>query len=332
MLEKNTCYVIIINYNNWKDTIVCVENLIQHKIEHSKIIIIDNASTDDSSAKIKEYLAGKLDAVLTEIYPIHEKELFIEKKDYSIIHEIENNAFDIKLSKINLYSSPKNGGFAYGNNLGVKISKLDINYKNGYLWFLNNDTFIDQDALQNLIIHFHSKNFGLIGSKILNYDSPHEIQSICGKLNRYKGKIIVCKNENDIDKMNYPIGASLFTSTKIFDEVGFFDETYFLYFEEIDYSNQILKHGYNIGVALNSIVYHKQGATTGSSKKIKLKNLFIESFKYKGLIKLYKKHYPNLILIAYFYLAMRALKQLLKGNRDHFKLIVNIIFTNPSKF
>ncbi len=325
-MNNHVSYIILINYNNWIDTIICVENLVQNSWKNCKIIIVDNASNDDSIEKIENYLEGYLDEIVKENYPVKDSAIIINKKKFQEFDQNISKKLDAELSQISLIKSNKNGGFAYGNNLGANLAKADSKIDTDFLWFLNNDTYTDPNALNALINYFKSDNYGLIGSKIIDFEPPHDIQAIFGKLNRFSGNISVVKSSENIESMDYPIGASLFTSLKIFYELGRFDENYFLYHEEIDFSTQAIRNNYKIGVSLDSIIYHKQGATTGSKKKKKKDNLYIESFKYRGFILFYKKFHPKLTLIAYTNLFLKSIKKLLKRELKHSKLIIGIIF------
>jgi GT2 family glycosyltransferase len=324
-LDNPISYIILINYNNWLDTVICVENLIQNNWKDCKIIIVDNSSNDNSIEKIHDYLNGNIDELIIENYPKRDSLIKINKK---VFQEFDHNTpikLDSELGRISLIKSNINGGFAFGNNLGANLAKADSINESDFLWFLNNDTYTDPKALDTLINFFISDNYGLIGSKIVDYDPPHDVQAIFGKLNKISGNILVHKSANNLQSMDYPIGASLFTNIKIFYSLHKFDESYFLYHEEIDFSTKAIQNNYKIGVALDSIIYHKQGATTGSKKKKKKNNLDIESFKYKGFLLFYKKFHPHLILFAYVNLFLKSIKQLLKRDLKHSRLIIGII-------
>jgi GT2 family glycosyltransferase len=229
--------------------------------------------------------------------------------------------------KIKLIENKINRGFASGNNIAIQYA-LNVCESPFYLWLLNNDTITDINCLSALITYYQSDNFGLIGSKILNFLPPHDIQSLYGTFNKYTGRLRTIADINSTSKIFYPIGASLFTSSNVVKQVGFIEESYFLFHEEIDYSTRVRKLGYNIGICSDSIVYHKQGVSKGSKKEKKKTNLSVEKFKYIGLIKFYKKHYPSIIYAAYLRLFLKAIKFLFKGEIKNAQLIFIIIFSD----
>ncbi|MCT7635632.1 glycosyltransferase [Aliarcobacter butzleri] len=139
-------YIIILNYNGWKDTIECLESLkcIQ---EDYKIVLIDNKSTDDSIDKLENWIQNQ--------------------------KELSSNLIFIK--------SSENNGYAAGNNIGIKYVESQEDAE--FIWILNNDTLIKADILENLLNcykNLENENIALLGSKILNEDLT--IQSI-GYLN-----------------------------------------------------------------------------------------------------------------------------------------------------
>nr|VUD34091.1 rhamnosyltransferase [Raoultella sp. NCTC 9187] len=69
-------------------------------------------------------------------------------------------------------------------------------------------------------------------------------------------------NEKISHNIDYIIGASFFITNKVLRDVGELSEDYFLYFEEIDYCIRAKNKGYNIFPISDSVVYHKEGAST----------------------------------------------------------------------
>ena len=309
-------YVILVNYNNWKDTLFCVWDLL-HKPWNHEVIIVDNNSTDDSVYQIERFISNH--AV------IHDLNLIPNwyRQDQSYNPEIE----------IHFIKAQENGGFAYGNNLGIqKVFEL-CNDQKAYVWLLNNDTFSNADTLPELISFFNSGNYGLVGSQIVNFNPPHDNQSFCGTLlvNMANFKVHSSPFIPKKSQLIYPIGASLFSSLKKISKVGLMDEAYFLYYEEIDWSMMFSKYGMISGIAEQSKVYHKQGATTGSKRNKTKKNLGIEKYKYLGILRFYEKHFPQKIVIVYLNLFYKACKAIIKGNGKLGLLILKVIIKTEKR-
>jgi GT2 family glycosyltransferase len=284
-----------------------------HKNWNIEIIIVDNASSDDSVLKVNHFI--------DDSNSIHE--LNVIPSWFKQTGTLNNNI------PIHFINSDINGGFAYGNNIGINKAKTLSLSDNDYVWLLNNDTYTQEFTLPKLISTFDSKDYGLLGSQIVNFTPPHENQSYCGVLSINSANLRVFSSQTYPKKQQilYPVGASLFTSIERITKVGLMDESYFLYYEELDWSIAFMKKGYELGIVKESIVYHKQGATTGSIKNKNKSNLGIERYKYLGIIRFYKKHYPGKLYAAYFSLLKKAGKWLLKGDFQHCFLIFRIIFS-----
>jgi len=319
--DKLLTNIVVVNYNNWEDTIVCLNSILNTTNLSYRVIIVDNFSSDDSIDRIENWGYNRLNNSID----FHGDRKKMEFKTF----EANNDEFvEEKFTHI-LVKSNRNGGFAYANNLGAYVSKL-FNINNSYLWFLNNDTKINDRTLDALIDYFNSDNYGLIGSLILDYDKPHAIQAYCGNLNKWTANTKVITNQLSIKKTDhiYPVGASLFTTSEIYSTVGGMDESYFLYYEELDLSKKILSNGYKLGISIDSHVYHKQGATTKSKKNQKKTNLAMEGYKYRGLLRFYRKNYPKLTIISILNLFLKSFKRMMRLEFKHSFYILKQIFTS----
>ena len=141
----------------------------------------------------------------------------IDKKYPIIIVENSlNNKLKLELEKI--YSNvtcilPKeNLGYGAGNNLGIKHAKSK------YVLILNPDTILYEDTISNLLIQAEIiKDFSIIGPRIVENENE-------------KPEILKKDNES----VQYIKGFAILFNKEKFDKIGFFDENFFLYFEEID--------------------------------------------------------------------------------------------------
>jgi GT2 family glycosyltransferase len=74
-------------------------------------------------------------------------------------------------------------------------------------------------------------------------------------------KVIEC---NDTITFDYIFGAAMFLPIAAVQKVGLLNEEYFLFYEELDYTQRLKRQGYDIGWCKNSLVYHKGSASVGS--------------------------------------------------------------------
>jgi len=159
---------------------------------------------------------------------------------------------DLKLKLESNYSNVKcilpkeNLGYGAANNLGIRQVKTK------YFLILNPDTTLIENTLEELLICANKiKNFAILGPKFVEGDNIN--------INEIKN-IDLEKNQSSIEKsISYVKGFAIFVNKEQFDKIGFFDENFFLYFEEIDLCRRVIKSGKKIYLAPNALVRHTGG-------------------------------------------------------------------------
>lgn len=225
--------IITINYNGAHDTCELIDSLKKHENYPHEIIVVDNGSVDP-----KGYISIK------ENYP------------------------DIKVIR-----SDKNLGFAGGNNLGIKHATGD------YLFFLNNDTMITSPTLAYLVDRLESSpEIGCVSPKIACWPKLQIIQ--------YAGftpmSYITLRNEcigykqfdrgqfDEAHETSFAHGAAMMIRTKDIQKYGLMPEFYFLYYEELDWCEQIHKAGFSIWYEPKSTIYHKESVSVGTQSPLQV--------------------------------------------------------------
>ncbi|NVJ47608.1 MAG: glycosyltransferase family 2 protein [Cytophagia bacterium] len=309
--------IILVNYNGFQDTIECIESLWKMSTEDFRVIIVENGSTDNSHQQLSQFV---------NIY--HGSAISSEEVDNTEYIE----------SRLILVSSPFNGGFAYGNNIGIRLAVRLADTK--YIWLLNNDTIVHEDALAELIKAHQEKSSsgekkpGIIGSKILFYHNRSLIQGIGGTFTPLTAKTrLIGFNKVDHGQYDYYdgnldmiLGASMFVDTDFITTVGYLNEDYFLYFEELDWSKRALRFGYTTSCHTPSIVYHKQGAST-NNRVFGKKNNSAMVYMYSSLILFYKTFYPKYLILAKIRILLQLIKYRLQG-RISMRPLFSKIFLN----
>ena len=295
MNKNEKVYLVILNWNGYKDTIECIESIFNSTYKNYRIIIVDNNSSDNSVEKIRNWL-----------------DKFKNKNSYTILDE----DCDIKSNdSIVIIKSKENRGFAGGNNIGINyiLKQKDADF----IWVLNNDVTISEECIENLVLYAkQNSRYGLIGSTIMEYYNPEIIQYAAGA----KFRLITCtskpfmagKKLEDIkflDESNIEIdyigGCSMFFRTEVLEDIGLLNDDYFLYFEEIDYSKRMEESEYKLGWCKDSLVYHKYGASIGSENIVSKKSKTSEYYSNLSSAKFIRNYYPglfNLIMVNRFIL------------------------------
>ncbi|MDN5849502.1 MAG: glycosyltransferase family 2 protein, partial [Nitrococcus sp.] len=238
------------------------------------VVVCDNASSDGSPERIRDWAAGRLDT-LRPGQPALVKYLRAPlAKPIDCLEltraEAEAPTPDLPDAPLTLIHTGANLGFAGGNNVALRyaLARADTDY----VWLLNNDTIVAPDALTRLVERMDGDpGAGLCGSMLLDYDDPNRVQALGGaRFNPWLGthRVIGAGQAADapVDgrwveaSMSYVIGACMLASRRWLEEVGLLCEDYFLYFEEIDWAVRGRRR-LRLAVAPRSRVYHKCGAT-----------------------------------------------------------------------
>jgi GT2 family glycosyltransferase len=190
-----------------------------------------------------------------------------------------------------------NSGFSRANNLGYNQSE------GKYLLFLNSDTIVHHNTLDKIVRYLDQHpDAGVLGPKILDPESnpTASFQRFLDVKKLFLGSERL-RYFVDIDRyrMNYPLydfaatqdvewvsGACLATRRDIFEQVGRWDEHYFLYYEDMDLCLQVLRAGFRVVFYPDAEITHLFGR---SSKKVKqdLRDIQKRSMRYY-----FSKNYP----------------------------------------
>ncbi|MCX8026856.1 MAG: glycosyltransferase family 2 protein [Thermodesulfovibrionales bacterium] len=291
-------YIVIVNYNGWGDTILCLESIFRLRYNNYKVIVVDNGSTDDSANNMKNWLEGRLNHYIPKDHPLRYLALPIQRQtvDYKIM-TLSDVRQDV-LHKLNIILLDENVGFAGGNNIAMILALADVKCK--YVWILNNDTVVKDDSLSIITSLADAiskeKKVGIIGSKLLYFDDPTRINALGGRYFRCIGMPVQNLN-NKLDngikpaRIDYIVGAAMLVKREFILDVGLMSEEYFLYFEELDWILRGKRKKWDIIQCNDSIVYHKEGSTIGSSKRKKTKTPVTDYYSHRNRILITKKYF-----------------------------------------
>ena len=194
--------------------------------------------------------------------------------------EDEATIIEQRYPHVTVVRSPRNLGFAGGNNLGIKSAH------GKYLFFINNDTIIrgeggevrGESILQPLIDRLESSDkIGMVCPKIRFAWGTNPIQfagytPLSSVTMRNRG--IGCGEEDhgqyDIPHPTpYAHGAAMMVRREALEKVGMMPECYFLYYEELDWSMMFTRSGYEIWYEPRFTIYHKESQATGQNSPLK---------------------------------------------------------------
>ncbi len=336
--------IIILNWNGWKDTLEALESVYQIKYPNYGVVLLDNASDDESIEKIREYCEGKI-KVKSEFFEYSKSNKPINLTEYqkNELNSMENQNINPSNKELILIKNNKNYGFTEGNNIGIKFALKTMNPH--YILLLNNDTVVDNYFL-NELVNTGEKNpdIGFLGPKIYYYEfngRKDVINFAGGKNNLWKfkpsniGYKKLDKGQFDFNQeVDFVHGCCLLAKVKMINEIGLLDQEYFSYREENDWAMRGQKQGWKSGYVYKSRIWHKIGGSTDRNT-----NLFVDYYETRNRFLFIKKYgdtlhkttfilyfiffdfwYISAILLLYFK-NYKRFRSFLKAVSDGLKLI-----------
>jgi N-acetylglucosaminyl-diphospho-decaprenol L-rhamnosyltransferase len=194
--------------------------------------------------------------------------------------------------RVRVVQSGRNGGFGAGNNVGIRAGLPD-GTKPDFVYLLNSDAFPAPDAIRALRDHLLSNPAtGFAGSYIHGPDGePHRtafrFPSIAsefegavrfGPVSRiFRRKIVAMDLPTQTTRVDWLAGASIMMRQAVLDQVGLFDETFFLYFEETELCHRAAMAGWPTDYVVESRVEHIGSVSTGMKTWARVPQFWLDS-------------------------------------------------------
>lgn len=235
------------------------------------LTIILNWRTPDMTIRSLEAALRAMDGLQGEIVVVDN-----DSGDGSF-ERISEHVAEQRLDTVRVIRSDRNGGFGAGNNIGIRAGLSDGTVPD-YVYVLNSDAFPAEDAISVLSSYLdQNPRAGFAGSYIHGPDGdPHlttfrfpsiasEFEGACrfGPVTRLLSKRRVpVPTPREACRVDWLAGASLMMRSSVLKEIGLFDETFFLYFEETDLCRRALRAGQEVHFVPESRVAHIGSAST----------------------------------------------------------------------
>lgn len=268
-MSDKTVSIIVVNHNAGPSLVNCSAAALQ---QANQLVLVDNASVDMSSQAVAERFSanGGLKVILSE----------------------------------------KNLGFATGCNLGLAASE------GTFVLFLNPDCILQPGSLQRMLRVLQSdSHVGMVGGLLINPDGTEQgggrravptpwrsfvrafgLHRLAERWPRlfsdfYLHKQPLPKGPIEVEAIS---GACMLVKREAIDDVGTWDEGYFLHCEDLDWCMRFRQKGWKILFVPDAVVVHDQGTCSRS------RPLFVEWHKHKGMVRFYRKffkrQYPGLLM------------------------------------
>src|SRR5689334_19162420 len=120
---RETVYIVIVNWNGWRDTIECLESVLRNRYESYRVIVCDNGSSNDSVDRIREWAEGRLDLPSDSTHPLASltRPGVPKPVPYTFLSraEAEQGPLPNEVPPLVLIDCAANLGFAGGSNVGL---------------------------------------------------------------------------------------------------------------------------------------------------------------------------------------------------------------------
>ena len=216
---------------------------------------------------------------------------------------------------VEVIEAPRNGGFAYGNNIGVvstlqQIGNRESRIVNRGVLLLNPDTVVRRGAIAAMarFLDEHPA-VGIVGPRLLDADdrpqcSAHTFPSPLGELEatlrfgpasrllaRWRVSPPIQDQPHPCDWVS---GAAMMARREVFEQIGLMDEGFFLYFEEVDFCKRARDAGWEVWCLPEAEIVHLEGASTGIREPRKRR----AGYWYDSRRRYFRKHHGVVGLVA----------------------------------
>jgi GT2 family glycosyltransferase len=221
--------VVVLAWNRLEETIECLASVAACGRPNTEIILVDNASKEPVGNRVRE--------------------------EFPDVHVIENE---------------RNLGYAGGNNVGLRYAlSLDVDY----VLVLNNDAIVAPDAIDEMVALAEADpEVGAVGARVMQYENRERVYGVVGKL-VYMPTLIRLEglHADNLDRFSatrdgdFIPGCSILIRRRVLRHVGFFDERFFAYHEDVDWCTRAWVAGWRISYLPSAIVYHRGAIHYGAS-------------------------------------------------------------------
>lgn len=194
-----------------------------------------------------------------------------------ILYIIDNASSDDTLKKVAHYTDPRivvimnqeNVGVAAGNNQGIKAS---LEAKCDEVLLINNDTEFEPQLIEKLMLGLEVHQCHITVPKMMYYDKPNLIWCAGGQFNRWQayavvhygmGQLADQRRYNVARRVEYTPTCCMLIRKCVFEIVGFMDEKYFVYFDDVDFCFRALKFDLKMYYIPHAELRHKVSSSTG---------------------------------------------------------------------
>jgi GT2 family glycosyltransferase len=272
-----TVSIIMLVWNSYEVTRDCLLSLRKLDYPAYEVILVDNGSIDSSGERLA--------------------------REFPEVKFIRNE---------------QNLGFTGGNNVGMRDA---LGRGADYLLLLNNDTIVSPNFLTEMVrVAESDSGIGMLNPKIYYYEPADTIWYAGGKYVRWKTFPVHFGlrqrddgRYNQTQEVSFVSGCALLVKAAVARKIGLLDETFFLSYEDVDWSARAIKAGYKAVYAPASVIWHRDSYDTKRNAGLAKRDFY----NMRNAVLCARKHLPfyQIPLFAFSmttyigYITLKALKQ-----------------------
>ncbi len=225
--------VVVLNWRQAEMTAACLRSVQALTYPHVLTIVVDNHSQDGSIEKLRSW------------FP-----------------------------EVVILETKRNLGFAGGVNVGIRYA---LAHGADWVLLLNNDAMVAPDLLEKLLsVAAKDPRIGVVAPQIFYSDEPSHRWSIGSR----RSPLTLAPRDFGPGRaeranwtkprpVDYVLGCAMLVRSRVFQEVGLFDEGYFFYYEDLDFSLRVQQAGYQLWVCPDAHVWHNVSASTAEDTPLR---------------------------------------------------------------
>lgn len=306
--------VVVVSFHAEEFIAACLESLVASDYPALSIVVVDNDSADDTVKVVRDWADGSQPFSPDEEWPLESGDAQTKPVPFKEYSASQLSSVSPETG-VTLVHSGANRGFAGGVNVGLKwlYDSEDIDY----YWILNPDTVVPPYTPKAFVKRAQKvKAFSVIGGRILYMDKPGKIHTDGGTLHNIASTAVNINFGADMETARYPNaseldyvpGANMFASRAFVDRAGLLDESWFIFFEEIDW--QLRRGSLPIALEEKAIIYHKAGASIGTGSGRGKSHPFSVYFTYRNLLRFVRRWHPAKLIFTYVMAWLKIIRHL----------------------
>jgi len=305
--------VLIVGYRNAQDVVDCLTALLKASTSPGFDVFICENGGQDAYRQLTESLTS---SGLCELS--RQPHIYAQDREFD---EVTHFKLSQRETNVRVARACSNLGYAGGINAWLRPLSCLTGWKG--IWVLNPDTLPHPTALYALVERAETGGKAMVGSTILEAGEESRV--------RFRGGLhwqvslprpVAIGLGDDLSAahdlsaietiMDSPSGASLYATRSCVEKIGLMDDTYFLFYEDIDWGVRAKALG--LGYASGSVVAHKRGTTTGSSGRLRSVSKLSVYLEHRNGIHFVRRHFPRTLLLRLAMSCCYALRYLLVGS------------------